>query len=85
MTSILVTGAAGFIGLHVAKRRVRYSLVDLHAYVEANLAGFVNILENCRRRALRKVVSGLSRLGSDLMPPSATSTAGRRHGGGLDT
>ena len=116
VTSILVTGAAGFIGFHVARRLledgravvgldnlnayydpklkearlaelaklpgftfakldladragmaalfaehrfpnvvhlaaqagVRYSLIDPHAYVDANLVGFTNILEGCR-------------------------------------
>jgi UDP-glucuronate 4-epimerase len=31
-----------------AQAGVRYSLVDPHAYVDANLQGFVNVLEGCR-------------------------------------
>jgi UDP-glucuronate 4-epimerase len=32
-----------------AQPGVRYSLVDPHAYVDANLVGFLNILEGCRQ------------------------------------
>src|SRR3982074_273555 len=31
-----------------AQAGVRYSLVNPHAYVDANLQGFVNVLEGCR-------------------------------------
>ncbi len=31
-----------------AQAGVRYSLIDPHAYVDSNLAGFVNVLEGCR-------------------------------------
>lgn len=35
--------------MHLAAQAgVRYSLVNPHAYVDANLAGFVNLLEGCR-------------------------------------
>jgi UDP-glucuronate 4-epimerase len=33
-----------------AQAGVRYSLQNPHAYLDANLAGFLNILEGCRRR-----------------------------------
>jgi len=32
-----------------AQAGVRYSLLNPHAYVDSNLAGFVNVLEGCRR------------------------------------
>jgi len=32
-----------------AQAGVRHSLVDPHAYAEANLTGFLNILEGCRQ------------------------------------
>lgn len=32
-----------------AQPGVRYSLIDPHAYVDANLAGFLNVLEGCRQ------------------------------------
>jgi UDP-glucuronate 4-epimerase len=33
-----------------AQAGVRYSLQNPHAYLDANLAGFLNVLEGCRRR-----------------------------------
>jgi UDP-glucuronate 4-epimerase len=43
-------GREGFQGVvnFAAQAGVRYSLVDPHAYVQSNLAGFVNLLEGCR-------------------------------------
>jgi UDP-glucuronate 4-epimerase len=38
--------------LHLAAQAgVRYSLQNPHAYVDSNLAGFLNVLEGCRRQA----------------------------------
>src|SRR6185436_5914243 len=101
--AILVTGAAGFIGFHVARRLlqngrevigldnvndyydprlkearlaelaklpgftcvkldlaeqagVRYSLVNPQAYVDANLQGFINVLEGCRQNACKHLL-----------------------------
>ena len=43
--------------LHLAAQAgVRYSLVNPQAYVQANLVGFANLLECCRRRAPRHLV-----------------------------
>ena len=39
-----------------AQAGVRYSLVNPHAYVEANLVGFMNVLEGCRHHAVRHLV-----------------------------
>lgn len=39
-----------------AQAGVRYSLKNPHAYVETNLAGFVNVLEGCRHHAVRHLV-----------------------------
>ena len=48
-----------------AQAGVRHSLKDPHAYVDANLQGFVNVLERCRHTAhesgLRLIVVGLRR------------------------
>ncbi|NLC57444.1 MAG: NAD-dependent epimerase/dehydratase family protein, partial [Armatimonadetes bacterium] len=39
-----------------AQAGVRYSLKNPHAYVDANLVGFVNILEGCRHAGLEHLV-----------------------------
>lgn len=40
--------------IHLAAQAgVRYSLENPHAYVDANLVGFMNILEGCRRHGVR--------------------------------
>jgi UDP-glucuronate 4-epimerase len=39
-----------------AQAGVRYSLVDPYAYVDANLQGFVNVLEGCRHNGCRHLV-----------------------------
>jgi UDP-glucuronate 4-epimerase len=43
--------------IHLAAQAgVRYSLVNPHAYVASNLAGFVNILEGCRHNSVQHLV-----------------------------
>jgi UDP-glucuronate 4-epimerase len=39
-----------------AQAGVRYSLQNPHAYVDANLVGFTNVLEGCRRQEVRHLV-----------------------------
>src|SRR5581483_6260760 len=39
-----------------AQAGVRYSLVNPAAYIESNVAGFVNVLEGCRHSAVRHLV-----------------------------
>ena len=39
-----------------AQAGVRYSLENPHAYIESNVAGFINVLEGCRRRHIRHLV-----------------------------
>jgi len=39
-----------------AQAGVRYSLKNPHAYVDANLVGFVNILEGCRHNGVKHLV-----------------------------
>lgn len=39
-----------------AQAGVRYSLVNPHAYVDANIVGFVNILEACRHTKVKHLV-----------------------------
>jgi UDP-glucuronate 4-epimerase len=43
-----------------AQAGVRYSLVNPAAYVDANLAGFANVLEGCRHHGCRHLVFGSS-------------------------
>jgi UDP-glucuronate 4-epimerase len=48
---------APVIVVHMAAQAgVRYSLVNPHAYLESNLAGFLNILEGCRHQACEHLV-----------------------------
>jgi len=43
--------------IHLAAQAgVRYSLTNPHAYVQSNLAGFMNILEGCRHQRVRHLV-----------------------------
>jgi UDP-glucuronate 4-epimerase len=39
-----------------AQAGVRYSLVDPHAYMDANIVGFLNVLEGCRRNGVEHLV-----------------------------
>jgi UDP-glucuronate 4-epimerase len=62
--------------IHLAAQAgVRYSLVDPHAYVDANLIGFVNILEGCRHQGCRHLLyaSSSSVYGSNTKMPFRTS------------
>ncbi|WP_434212518.1 SDR family NAD(P)-dependent oxidoreductase [[Pseudomonas] boreopolis] len=54
-----------------AQAGVRYSLQNPHAYVESNLAGFVNVLELCRHRGVGHLVyaSSSSVYGDSAVPP----------------
>jgi len=43
--------------IHLAAQAgVRHSLVDPHAYVDANLQGFTNVLEGCRHHGCRHLI-----------------------------
>jgi UDP-glucuronate 4-epimerase len=57
-----------------AQAGVRHSLVDPHAYVDANLAGFLNVLEGCRHTACRHLVyaSSSSVYGANTHVPFST-------------
>ncbi len=58
-----------------AQAGVRHSLADPHAYVDANLVGFANVLEGCRRAASRHLVfaSSSSVYGANTRLPFRTS------------
>lgn len=58
-----------------AQAGVRYSLVNPHAYVDANLQGFVNVLEGCRHNGCRHLLfaSSSSVYGANTKLPFRTS------------
>ena len=58
-----------------AQAGVRYSLVDPHAYLDANLIGFVNVLEGCRHTKARHLVyaSSSSVYGGNTQMPFSTA------------
>jgi len=62
--------------IHLAAQAgVRYSLTDPHAYVDANLVGFINVLEGCRHGGCRHLVyaSSSSVYGANTALPFRTS------------
>ena len=58
--------------IHLAAQAgVRYSLENPHAYIDANLQGFINILEGCRQNGVGHLVYASSSSiygGNELMP-----------------
>jgi UDP-glucuronate 4-epimerase len=58
-----------------AQAGVRYSLTDPHAYADANLTGFLNVLEGCRHAGCRHLVyaSSSSVYGANTRIPFSTS------------
>jgi UDP-glucuronate 4-epimerase len=58
-----------------AQAGVRHSLKDPHAYVDANLQGFVNVLEGCRHNGCRHLVyaSSSSVYGANTKLPFSTA------------
>ena len=50
------SGTFGPVVHLAAQAGVRYSLENPHAYLDANLAGFLNVLEGCRQRATPHLV-----------------------------
>lgn len=58
-----------------AQAGVRHSLVDPHAYADANLTGFLNILEGCRHAKTRHLIyaSSSSVYGANTAMPFSTS------------
>ncbi|WP_026380427.1 NAD-dependent epimerase [Afifella pfennigii] len=54
-----------------AQAGVRYSLENPHAYIDANIVGFINILEGCRHHAVEHLVyaSSSSVYGANTLMP----------------
>jgi UDP-glucuronate 4-epimerase len=62
--------------IHLAAQAgVRHSLVDPHAYADANMIGFLNVLEGCRHASARHLIyaSSSSVYGSNTRLPFRTS------------
>ncbi|MGE3231506.1 MAG: NAD-dependent epimerase, partial [Hyphomicrobium sp.] len=53
MQELFARAKPDFVIHLAAQAGVRYSLVNPHAYVEANLVGFMNILEGCRHHGAK--------------------------------
>jgi UDP-glucuronate 4-epimerase len=68
------SGFAAVVHL-AAQAGVRYSLIDPHAYVRANLDAFINVLEGCRHSRVRHLVyaSSSSVYGANTRLPFRTS------------
>ena len=60
-----------------AQAGVRYSLINPHAYVQANLVGFINVLEACRHGGVEHLVyaSSSSVYGANRKLPFAVEDA----------
>jgi UDP-glucuronate 4-epimerase len=62
--------------IHLAAQAgVRYSLIEPHAYVDSNLAGFLNVLEGCRHGGCRHLLyaSSSSVYGGNTRVPFRTT------------
>jgi UDP-glucuronate 4-epimerase len=56
MADLFVRGDFEVVVNLAAQAGVRYSLINPYAYVEANLAGFMNVLEGCRHHGIKHLV-----------------------------
>jgi UDP-glucuronate 4-epimerase len=58
-----------------AQAGVRYSLIDPHAYINANIVGFLNVLEGCRNHGCRHLLyaSSSSVYGANTKLPFSVS------------
>jgi len=60
-----------FVFNSAAQAGVRYSLENPHTYIDSNICGFINILENCRQHQIKHLVyaSSSSVYGSNKQMP----------------
>ncbi|HYI29270.1 MAG TPA: NAD-dependent epimerase [Bradyrhizobium sp.] len=72
---LFAAGKFSYVVHLAAQAGVRHSLTDPHAYVDANLQGFVNILEGCRHHGCRHLVfaSSSSVYGANTQLPFRTT------------
>src|SRR5947209_5418465 len=75
MVRLFATHRFPYVVHLAAQAGVRYSLVNPHAYVDANLVGFLNVLEGCRAVASRHLLyaSSSSVYGANTSMPFRTS------------
>ena len=73
-TSLFSEGRFPIVIHLAAQAGVRYSLEDPHAYIDANLYAFTNVLEGCRRNECRHLLfaSSSSVYGSNTQQPFST-------------
>src|SRR5947209_7459546 len=74
-SAALFAGAYPHVVHLAAQPGVRHSLIDPHAYMDANLMGFLNVLEGCRRHGCRHLVyaSSSSVYGANTKVPFSTA------------
>lgn len=75
LQSVFRSHSPSYVVNLAAQAGVRYSLTNPHAYVQANLVGFVNILEACRHHKVKHLVyaSSSSVYGSNTRMPFSVS------------
>jgi UDP-glucuronate 4-epimerase len=56
MQALFEQGAFDAVVNLAAQAGVRYSLINPHAYIEANVVGFMNVLEGCRHTQVKHLV-----------------------------
>jgi UDP-glucuronate 4-epimerase len=77
-TAALFAGTRPKRVIHLAAQAgVRHSLVDPHAYIDANFAGFLNVLEGCRHNGVEHLTyaSSSSVYGANTAMPFSTHQA----------
>ena len=75
MTDLFAAHRFSYVVHLAAQAGVRHSLVDPYAYADANLLGFVNVLEGCRHAGCRHLVyaSSSSVYGANARVPFRTA------------
>jgi UDP-glucuronate 4-epimerase len=75
MSALFASGAFPLVVHLAAQAGVRHSLADPFAYADANLTGFLNVLEGCRATRCRHLLyaSSSSVYGGNTATPFATS------------
>jgi UDP-glucuronate 4-epimerase len=75
MAQLFARGGIGYVVHLAAQAGVRHSLAVPHAYADANLIGFLNVLEGCRNASCRHLLyaSSSSVYGANTSMPFRTS------------